>query len=258
MAVIRTPLPGTSYTMLRNCWLRDARINYKAKGLLAYLMSHEDGYKCSQAQMVRESADGKDAIRTALDDLAAAGYLRRVPSRSSGRFAEDDYALADPFDSTGQLIPDRRRETRPFTATDERETRQSGFSGADKPRREIRPLEDNQENPVPSEQASQLRLVEDEAAKELERIVNAVAGEHWEAVGKVAPFPGIRSIVKAALAAGHPEPQVRAALAALRRQRRSLTKNALGLLLAAPAGTVPGEPYGPYRNQPAHAYEGQF
>lgn len=139
MAVIRTPLPNAAFTLIRNCWVRDSRISFKAKGLLAYLVSHSEGYACSQAQMVRESADGKDAIRSALDELEGAGYLTRVPTRSAGRFAEDDYALTDPFDADGRII-------RLSHAQDGRETRQSGLPAAGKPLRQIRPIEEHLEN----------------------------------------------------------------------------------------------------------------
>jgi hypothetical protein len=153
MAVIRTPLPHASYTTLRNCWLRDPRISLKAKGLLGYLSSHSEHYRCSQAQMIAESDDGRAAVRTALAELEDAGYLTRIPMRSAGRYAEDDYTLADPFDAAGHLLG---AETAPSGASLGAEINQRRFSDAEKQPREITPLEDQEkktkeQTPLPEE-----------------------------------------------------------------------------------------------------------
>jgi hypothetical protein len=139
VAVHITPLPHVAFTMLRNCWLRDRRISLKAKGLLGYLRSHAEGYRVSQAQILADSDDGRAAVRSALAELELAGYLRRTPTRSSGRFAEDDYALSDPFDLAGNLL---RAETAPLPEAAGAETSQRRFSASDNPHRETAPLED--------------------------------------------------------------------------------------------------------------------
>lgn len=155
MAVLVSDLPHSAFTMLRNCWLRDSRVSYKAKGLLGYLRSHAAGYRVSQAQIVRESADGRDAVVTGLRELEAAGYLTRIPHKGPGRFAEDDYAITDPFDAAGQLIPRDRRETRAAAPTDTRETLQIGLSDTENPGRKIPPIEEQgEETRVPTEPLS--------------------------------------------------------------------------------------------------------
>ena len=58
-----------------NEWMRDSTISLKAKGLLIYLLSHESGYMISIDQIVRETADGTTAIRSAMKELIAAKYL---------------------------------------------------------------------------------------------------------------------------------------------------------------------------------------
>lgn len=156
MSVRCTRPPTVRFTQIRNEWARDRRLGYKARGLLTYLHSHEDGYELSLAQIIRDSTDGKDAVKTGLEELEQAGYLRRIRERGEGgRWGETDYVLADPFDASGRLVghltsaPDRRI-IRPSDAEDQRETRQSGKSapvtGADYPARIIRPIEDNGEN----------------------------------------------------------------------------------------------------------------
>lgn len=156
MAVICTKPPTVRFTQVRNEWARDGRVSYKARGLLVYLHSHQDGYELSLAQIVRDTTDGKDSVRTGLVELESAGYLTRLRERDGGRWGEVDYVLADPFDADGRII-------RWSPAGDQRETRQSGLSAPGNPRREIRPIEEQGEKTkgVPTEPpaAGQLALV---------------------------------------------------------------------------------------------------
>lgn len=64
------------FTRIPNTWLRDDRLGYRAKGLLAYLLSHEVGYTITLGQIARESNDGRHAIRAAIDELVSNGYLQ--------------------------------------------------------------------------------------------------------------------------------------------------------------------------------------
>lgn len=273
MAVIRTPLPHASFTMLRNCWLRDARISLKAKGLLGYLMSHAEGYKISQAQIVRESDDGREAVRSGLDELEGAGYLTRTRTRSAGRYAEDDYALADPFDAEGRLTRATVRETGQLSASDSPKTYQSGKTDTVYPTRETAPIEEQGENtPAPTEQGAtsdrHLRAVDAEVAA-----AQAIAAEHYEATGKLGgsrSFLALRGIVAGALKAGHAPEQIRPALTHLRQRGRPVTNATLGPLLADPRlaqsasgngyRSGPNRSYGPLMDVPtdADAYRGGF
>jgi len=65
----------SQFTQIHNAWIRDPNISYKAKGLLTYLLSHEVGYTITIGQIIRESGDGKQAVRSALEELIKAGYL---------------------------------------------------------------------------------------------------------------------------------------------------------------------------------------
>jgi hypothetical protein len=147
VAVLCTRPDTVRFTMVRNEWARDRRISAKARGLLVYLLSHSDGYRCSQAQIIHDHADGKDAVRSGLGELEATGYLTRTRTRTDGgQWGETDYVLADPFDAAGQLRPTPGRETRPLAAVGEREIHQGGLSAAGNPPRETRPLEEPREN----------------------------------------------------------------------------------------------------------------
>lgn len=269
MAVIRTPLPHSSFTMLRNCWLRDARTSYKAKGLLGYLMSHADGYRVSQAQIVRESSDGRDAVVSGLRELEAAGYLTRQPRRTeTGRFGEDDYALADPFDQAGKLIAPTPRETRTVTPLNGRETRHSGKPDAADPMRQTLPIEEHleQTNPAPNGAgATDPTPPPPPAEPTLAEQARLIAGEHHDAVGGLAPFMGVVKIVTRALgvlgddgAPRYTPDRVRDALRVLREAGRPVTLQTVHAALETPQAVGARRPTGPYRDPAPAAYDGRF
>jgi hypothetical protein len=89
---------GQHFTQISNAALRDPRLSFKARGILAWLASHQDGYGCSVAAIVSDSdTDGKAAVRSALDELEAAGYLtrERVRDPETGRLGPSDYVVTD-------------------------------------------------------------------------------------------------------------------------------------------------------------------
>lgn len=277
MSFSRPRFPDDHFTRIPNAWIRDPRLTSNAFRILSVILSHDAHYKLSVAQVMRETGLGRDAIQAATKHMLELGYLLGVAQRvtEAGRFGENHYTLTDctglpqpgaspsdpelsgrnvrigPLRSDPAAVPDRSGAIPPLRRTPTTEDQE--------------PLE---EHPAPDGSGARhlAAVAEDEAAKELERVVNALAAEHWEATGKVTPFPGVRSIIKVAITAGHPEPQVRAALAALRRQRRSLTRNALGLLLADPGkdrSAVTGANYGPLYQNPdpkthPDAFSGSF
>lgn len=84
MTVLRGALPGDGFTIIPNSWLRDPRISAKAKGLLAYIASHAEGYVLTIEQMRREMHDAETSIRSGLEALEQAGYLKRERQRDEG------------------------------------------------------------------------------------------------------------------------------------------------------------------------------
>lgn len=87
----------TNFTQIPNAWLRDKRLSFKARGLLALLLSHSEGWSLSIGHLVTENLEGKDAIRSAIQELELCGYLVRSQVNENGRFGESVWMTKDPL-----------------------------------------------------------------------------------------------------------------------------------------------------------------
>ena len=87
------------FTVIPNAWVRDPNLSRRARGLLAELLSHKEGWKVSTDSLWRAGPEGRDAVRKAVQELEDAGYLRREARvGESNKFDGLDYVLTDPDD----------------------------------------------------------------------------------------------------------------------------------------------------------------
>jgi hypothetical protein len=93
------------FTQIPNDWVRDSRLSLKARGLLAMLMSHRQGWSLSIASIANNSQEGKDAIRSAITELEELGYLSRDQINENGRFGEAVWITQDPADLPSSGFP---------------------------------------------------------------------------------------------------------------------------------------------------------
>lgn len=76
--IVRSPKDRTHpYATLDNRLIEDPALSWKAKGLVAYLLSRPDGWEIRAADLVKRSADGETAVRSGLKELETRGYLVR-------------------------------------------------------------------------------------------------------------------------------------------------------------------------------------
>lgn len=86
------------FTQIPNEWLRDTRLSFKARGVLAMIMSHREGWSLSINSIASQNQEGKDAIRSAIQELETAGYLHRTQINEGGKFGEAVWVTQDPSD----------------------------------------------------------------------------------------------------------------------------------------------------------------
>lgn len=90
MTIVRSPRLERDFTILPNRALRDPYLSYRARGVLAYVLSMPDNWRTNSTTLARQGREGRDAVRTAIDELIEAGYARRVKARNDdGTFATE-------------------------------------------------------------------------------------------------------------------------------------------------------------------------
>ncbi len=77
------------FVSIPNSTVRDRGLSWKARGVLAYLLSHANGFDLNYKAVLNGSdKDGNTSTRSALTELEESGYLRREQGRhmEQGRF----------------------------------------------------------------------------------------------------------------------------------------------------------------------------
>lgn len=93
MAIVRVPKVN-NYTIMSNFHLRDKRLDFKAVGLMSWMLSNPDDWDYSIAGIAATRKEGKSAIETAVKALESCGYLERILVRKkNGKFDGYDYIL---------------------------------------------------------------------------------------------------------------------------------------------------------------------
>lgn len=83
MSIIRVK-KDTNYSVMNNEFLRREDLSWRAKGILAYLLSRPDDWKVSSVDLARRSKEGRDATKKAYDELKEHGYLKVFPIKGDG------------------------------------------------------------------------------------------------------------------------------------------------------------------------------
>lgn len=65
---------GPVFTAVPTVWLRDARLSFKARGLLALMLTHHGG-EMNRQEIIDSSPQGHGAVDSALAELERYGYL---------------------------------------------------------------------------------------------------------------------------------------------------------------------------------------
>jgi hypothetical protein len=82
----------SAFAQVPNALLQDGKLSFKARGLWAYMQSLPDDWDFS-VERIAEGKDGKDAVRSGLLELEAAGYLERRKYSVGAGGSETEYVL---------------------------------------------------------------------------------------------------------------------------------------------------------------------
>jgi hypothetical protein len=84
------------YTIMSNRHLRDKSLSLKAKGLLSQILSLPDEWDYTLSGLSHINRESIDAIRTAVQELERAGYIKRSRVRNGkGQLAGAEYVVYD-------------------------------------------------------------------------------------------------------------------------------------------------------------------
>jgi hypothetical protein len=94
------------FTIVDNATLQDARLSYRARGVLAYLLSLPDGWVTDHRKLASFAVEGERAVLAALKELETHGYLirRRFQDPTTGRWRTDTELVEVP-DVSPQVAP---------------------------------------------------------------------------------------------------------------------------------------------------------
>lgn len=96
MTTLRTK-KNKNYSVLSNVALNDERLSFRARGIFAYLMSKPDNWRVRSDVLAKSATEGRDAIRTALNELEQYGYLQRETGRDAkGQWFTETVLVEEP------------------------------------------------------------------------------------------------------------------------------------------------------------------
>lgn len=81
------------YTQISNETLRNKNLSWKAKGLLCYLLSHDESFEIRKKNIHNDATDGYDSTNSAFKELEKNGYIKSIGTGrdDKGNFVGYDY-----------------------------------------------------------------------------------------------------------------------------------------------------------------------
>lgn len=79
------------FTPILNDTIRDAKMSFRATGLLIYLLSLPPNWKASQSHISTVKTEGRDAVVSAWNELRDLGYLHKRTVRDAGRIVATEW-----------------------------------------------------------------------------------------------------------------------------------------------------------------------
>lgn len=92
--IIRTVKRDNPYAVIDKRFLGNVHLSFKAKGILAYLLSKPDNWQILVSDLIKQSTDGRDSVYSGLKELEMNGYLeRKIVRDGKGKFLGYEYVV---------------------------------------------------------------------------------------------------------------------------------------------------------------------
>lgn len=117
--IVRGPRPSDNFAQIHNAALADGRLSFKARGILAFLLSRPPGWKTSAERLAKSGTDGERAVKSGLKELEELGYLQRTRGHAEdGTWVHNQVVTDQPaelasdpgLDTMGAKQPDGEKE----------------------------------------------------------------------------------------------------------------------------------------------------
>jgi hypothetical protein len=102
--------PADQFAMIPNRYMRDVRLAWQTRGLLAWMLGHSTDFEITEEAMIEAGGvqegfrgGGRDGVRKMIGQLEQVGYLRRERTSVLGGGSTVVYELLDPSD--GLAVP---------------------------------------------------------------------------------------------------------------------------------------------------------
>lgn len=82
--IVRIKRKSHNYSIIDNAPLSDSRLSYRARGVLAYLLTKPDEWEVNMKEIESGGKEGREAIRAAFNELKALGYAELKAEKGRG------------------------------------------------------------------------------------------------------------------------------------------------------------------------------
>ena len=97
MTIIRAPRPECNFSIINNEIIRNQQLTYRARGILTFLLSQPDHWRTNTDRLAYPNTEGRDAIRSAMNELQLAGYVVLVKrQRANGQWLSEWLVYDEP------------------------------------------------------------------------------------------------------------------------------------------------------------------
>lgn len=230
MAIYRAPRPDHQFVQIRNDVIRNEDLSFRARGILAAILSYPDDWQTTSEELARRGTEGRDAIRAALSELETAGHLRREKRQDArGRWSTQAIVYDTP-----DAPPVTIQETL-FSGTGEADSTDDGFPGVGFP--VVGKPGANRTLPTntPSPTGKGVVAADEPPTK---APADQVATAVYEAMDKMGNYMALRAVAGKALKAGHAQSSVQAAMLSLLDAGKPLTGQTVYQALSPQGGTI--------------------